>query len=253
MVVRYSDANPLVTADVVLFTIQDGELKLLLVQRGEEPHRGQWALPSGQVRLDEDLEHTAMRALAAQTGVSGVYLEQLYTFGEPGRHPFARVITVAYYALVPSEKLKLKAAGDAEAVDWFTMDQLRDLAFDHGEIVTIARERLVAKLDYSTIAFQFMPEEFTLSELQAVYEAVRREPLDKRNFRKWTLAQGRIEKTGRMRRNGSHRPANLFRVKNPDRVEIIKQGRSNSAEKGARHGPDARVRHAGHADAAPAR
>ncbi len=248
---RHLGADPVVTADVVLFTIQSGKLKLLLVRRGEEPFRGHWALPSGQVCAKEDLEHTAMRALEAQTGVSGVYLEQLYTFGKPGRHPGARVITVAYYALVPSEKLRLRAANDDEAVDWFAMDRLRDPAFDHGEIVTLARQRLVAKLDYSTIAFQFMPEEFTLSELQHVYEVVRQEPLDKRNFRKWTLAQGRIEKTGRMRRNGSHRPASLFRVKNPDRVEIIKHGRGASSD--MQQTPDGRMSHAGQTAATRAR
>ncbi len=250
---HYPEASPVVTADVVLFTIQRAELKLLLVRRGEEPFRGQWALPSGQVCSQEELEQTAMRALEAQTGVSGVYLEQLYTFGKPGRHPDARVITVAYYALVPSDKLMLKAASDYEAVGWYAMDQLRNLAFDHAEIVTLARQRLVAKLDYSTIAFQFMPEEFTLSELQRVYEAVRREPLDKRNFRKWTLAQGRIEKTGRMRRNGSHRPASLFRVKNPDRVEIIKHGRSASTSSDTQEGLDGRMADVGHTAAARAR
>ncbi len=239
-----------VTADVVIFTIQGGELKLLLVRRAEEPCRGQWALPSDQVRMDEDLEQTAMRALQVQTGVRGVYLEQLYTFGKPSRYPVTRVIAVAYYALVPSEKLRLQAAGNAEAVDWFALDQLSDLAFDHAEIVTTASQRLSAKLDYSTIAFQFMPEEFTLSELQQVYEVVRRERLDKRNFRKWILAQGRIEKTGRMRRNGSHRPASLFRVKNPHSVEIIRHGRSGSALNSMEHGRDTRMRPVGQAAAA---
>ncbi len=249
----YSKSNPVVTADVVIFTIQGGELKLLLARRGEKPYGGKWALPSGQVLPEEDLEQTAMRALEAQTGVSGVYLEQLYTFGKSGRHPSARVIAVAYYALIPSEKLELKAASDAEAVGWFGVAQLQDLAFDHAEIVRTARQRLVAKLDYSTIAFQFMPAEFTLSELQGVYETVRQEPLDKRNFRKWTLAQGHIEKTGRMRRNGSHRPASLFRVKNPDRVEIIRHGRSGSPRKDAELGPGDRTRHVGNTPAAPAR
>ncbi len=246
-------SNHVVTADVVIFTIQGGELKLLLVRRGEEPYGGKWALPSDQVLPDEDLAQTGMRALEAQNGVAGVYLEQLYTFGKPGRHPGARVIAVAYYALIPSEKLELKAVSDAEAVGWFGVAQLQDLAFDHAEIVTTARERLMAKLDYSTIAFQFMPEEFTLSELQGVYEAIRQEPLDKRNFRKWTLAQGHIEKTGRMRRNGSHRPAGLYRVKNPDRVEIIRHGRSGSTRKEGRLGLGDRTGHVGNTPAAPAR
>ena len=129
---------------------------------------------------------------------------------------------MAYYALIPSDKLQLRAATDAEAVGWFGMDELPDLAFDHPDIIATAHQRLVAKLDYSTIAFQFMPEAFTLSELQYVYEALRNQPLDKRNFRKRILSLDLIEETGRKRRNGKHRPAREYRVRHPKRVEIIK-------------------------------
>ncbi len=231
--------HPVVTADVVIFTIQDGEIRLLLVRRGDEPDKGKWALPGGLVRMDEDLEHTAMRSLEAQTGVTGVFLEQLYTFGNAARDPRGRVITVAYYALVPSEKLQLKAASGAEAVGWFALDQVHSLAFDHEEIVRTARERLVAKLEYSTVAFQFMPEQFTLSELQRVYETIRQESLDKRNFRKWVLSQGWLEETGCLRRSGSHRPARLFRVKNPYTVEIIRHGRARGIKDDVGHSPGA--------------
>lgn len=220
---------PVVTAEVVVFTIRDGRLKLLLVQRGQGPHQGTWALPGERVGVDEELDQTATQALVAQTGVSGVYLEQLYTFGRPGRDPRGRIITVAYYALTPSERFRLRAARDVQAVGWFDLDEAADLAFHHAEILATAHERLVAKLDYSTLAFQFMPEVFTLSELQAVYETIRREGLDKRNFRKWVLAQARIEETGEVRREGSHRPARLYRVKNPGKVEIIKQDRPGGA------------------------
>lgn len=218
----YEYPHPAVTTDVVIFTLRDKQLKLLLIKRAGKPYQGKWALPGGFVHLDEDLEAGARRELEEETGVSGVYLEQLYTFGAVKRDPRERVITVAYYALIPSNKIALRAATDAEAVGWFGMDELPPLAFDHQGIVTMAQQRLAAKLDYSTIAFQFMPEEFTLRELQAVYEIILREELDRRNFRKWFLALEQIEETGEERREGAHRPARLYRVKNGEKVEIIK-------------------------------
>jgi 8-oxo-dGTP diphosphatase len=219
---QYEYPHPAVTVDVVIFTIRDRQLKLLLVKRAGEPYRGKWALPGGFVHLEESLDAGASRELEEETGVSGVFLEQLYTFGKPDRDPRERVITVAYYALVPSDKLQIRAATDAEAVGWFGMDELPELAFDHAEIVAMAHQRLVAKLDYSTIAFQFMPELFTLSELQEVYEIILRQEMDKRNFRKWVLALEQIEETDEERRGGIHRPARLYRVKHPGKVAIIK-------------------------------
>ena len=218
----YDYPHPAVTTDVVVFTLRDQELKLLLIKRGGDPYKGKWALPGGFVQLDEDLDTGARRELEEETGVSGVYLEQLYTFGAVDRDPRERVITVAYYALIPSDKLQLRAASDAEAVGWFGIEELPRLAFDHKEIVRMAHQRLVAKLDYSTIAFQFMPKEFTLSELQSVYENILQEPVDKRNFRKWVLALEGIEETGELRTEGAHRPAMLYRVKHPNKVDIIK-------------------------------
>jgi len=218
----YDYPHPAVTVDIVIFTVRDAQLKLLLIRRAGEPYQGKWALPGGFIHLDETLEDSARRELEEETGVSGVYLEQLYTFGAPDRDPRERVITVAYYALIPSDKLQLRAATDAEAVGWFGMDELPDLAFDHSDIIAMAHQRLVAKLDYSTIAFQFLGRDFTLSELQSVYEIILREELDKRNFRKWALALEQIEETGRERRDGAHRPAKLYRLKEPGTVAIIK-------------------------------
>ena len=218
----YEYPHPAVSVDIVIFTIRDARLKLLLIRRAGEPYRGKWALPGGFIHLDEDLDASARRELEEETGVSGVYLEQLYTFGAPQRDPRERVITVAYYALIPSDRLQLRAATDAEAVGWFGMDELPGLAFDHTDIIAMAHERLVAKLDYSTIAFQFMGGDFSLSELQSVYEIILREALDKRNFRKWALALEQIEETGRERRDGAHRPAKLYRLKEPGTVAIIK-------------------------------
>lgn len=219
---QYEYPHPAVTTDIVVFTIRHDALKVLLIKRAEDPYLGFWALPGGFVGIDEGLDEAAERELAEETGVSGVYLEQLYTFGQPDRDPRERVITVAYCALIPSDRIRIRAATDAEAVGWFALDELPVLAFDHEQIFRMALKRLRAKLDYSTIAFQFMPEEFTLTELQSVYELILGEPIDKRNFRKKILALQAIEETGRERREGAHRPAKLYRAIDPETVRIIK-------------------------------
>jgi 8-oxo-dGTP diphosphatase len=181
-----------------------------------------WALPGGFVNLEESLEEGARRELEEETGVRDVYLEQLYTFGAPDRDPRERVITVAYYALVPSDEIDIQAGTDAEGVSWFGMEELPDLAFDHEAILNMAYERLIAKLGYSTIAFQFMPRHFTLSELQHVYELILRKPVDKRNFRKRILGLDLIEETGKQKREGAHRPAALYRIRDRKRIDFIK-------------------------------
>jgi 8-oxo-dGTP diphosphatase len=218
----YRHPHPAVTTDIVLFTLRAEKLQLLLIRRRNPPFQGGWALPGGFLDMDEDLTDCAKRELEEETGIKNVYLEQLYTFGKPNRDPRERVISVAHYALIASDRITLKPASDATEAAWFAFDELPELAFDHREIVEKAHERLVAKLDYSTIAFQFMPKQFTLSELQNVYETIRAESLDKRNFRKWILARNLVEATGLERRNGSHRPAQLFHFKRPGRVEIIR-------------------------------
>ena len=218
----YPYPHPALTTDVVLFTIGERRLDVLLILRAREPHRGMWALPGGFVGIDEELEACALRELQEETGVSGVYLEQLYTFGQPGRDPRERVITVAYCALVPLDRLRLRAGSDARAAQWFALDALPPLAFDHAEIIAKAHQRLAAKLDYSTIALQFMPGEFTLGDLQQVYEIIGGAPLDKRNFRKKVMGYGCLKATRRQRRNGNHRPARLYTVRAPGRVEFVK-------------------------------
>lgn len=213
---------PTVGTSVVVFTLRDHQLQVLLVRRPREPYPGCWSLPGGRVGADEDLDACAVRNLRAKAGVDGVYLEQLYTFGRPGRDPRGRLVTVGYYALVPAARLQLRAVSDAGSVRWFDFATLPALAFDHEEVIECAHRRLVAKLDYSTIAYQFMPDAFTLSQLQSVYEIILGSPLDKRNFRKRILALGHLVETGALHRDGSHRPARLFRVRNPGTVEIIR-------------------------------
>lgn len=218
----YPYPHPAVTTDVVLFTIRNGVLSVLLIQRANPPFGGMWALPGGFLEIDEDLEYCAQRELLEETGIQGVYLEQLYTFGAPERDPRERVISVTYFALTRSDTLQPRASSDAREAAWFPVSQLPELAFDHAAIVGLARQRLVAKLSYSTIAFQLLPESFTLSQLQAVYEMLLDESLDKRNFRKAMLARNILRETGEFSRTGNHRPAKTYRLINPSRVEIIK-------------------------------
>ncbi len=219
---QYQYPHPAVSTDIVIFTIQDQQLKVLLIRRASEPFKNGWALPGGFVEIDEDLEQAALRELREETGITGLYLEQLYTFGTPDRDPRERVITVSYYSLVPIDSLSVGAASDARELGWFDIDELPELAFDHKKIISKAKQRLTAKLDYSTIALQFMPCKFTLSELQKVYEIIHGETLDKRNFRKRVMAYDCMEDTGEVRRNGSHRPARLYALKSPGQVEFVK-------------------------------
>lgn len=198
-----------VTVDVVIFTIQQGVLKVLLVKRRIEPFIGQFAIPGGFVLEDEDLEQAAARELREETGVSDVYLEQLYSFGKPDRDPRGRVVTVAYFALISPDR-KLKAGSDAAEAAWFQMDDLPRLAFDHATILNYAWERLRNKLEYTTVGFQLLPEKFTLTELQEVYAAILGKQLDKRNFRR-KMSVLKILKPLPEYRRGGQRPAQLYR------------------------------------------
>lgn len=222
MTFTYEHPHPAVTVDVVIFSIRHSELTVLLIKRALEPYQGQWALPGGFVGIEEDLQAAAERELREETGVETGYLEQLYTFGNPGRDPRERVISVAYFALMPSDLLEIRAATDAEGVSWFSVKDLPTLAFDHQKILETAYARLKAKLEYSTVAFQLMPQEFTMAELQHVYEVITQEPMDKRNFAKRIHALNVVQETGEKRRDGAHRPAKLYRVINRDNIEVIK-------------------------------
>ena len=211
--------RPSVAVDVVAFTAREGTLQVLLVQRGVWPHEGDWALPGGFVRMDESLDAAAKRELAEETGVSGAtYLEQLYTFGDVGRDPRTRVIAVTYYALLPEPTLAPRAGTDAAEARWWPLSGLPPLAFDHSGIVSVALARLQAKLGYTSVAVALLPDEFTLTELQNVYELILARPLDKRNFRKKMLSLGLLEGLEKQRREGAHRPAQLFKFTRKDPV-----------------------------------
>ncbi|MSP13246.1 MAG: NUDIX hydrolase [Chloroflexi bacterium] len=201
--------RPAVTVDVVIFTLLDNDLKVLLVKRRSPPFQAMWAIPGGFVKPDESLEDAVRRELVEETGVHDVYLEQLYTFGDARRDPRMRVITVVYFALVSVDKLDVDF-DELDAVTWFSMYTLPTLAFDHEKILKYALQRLRYKLEYTTLGFALLPEEFTLTELQQAYEMILNEKLDKRNFRRKILSTGIVELTDRVRM-GDHRPARLYR------------------------------------------
>ena len=172
--------RPSVTVDTVIFTLRQSELQVLLVRRKHWPHEGIWAIPGGFVHMDESLEDAARRELAEETGVDDpdIYLEQLYTFGDPGRDPRTRVITVSYFALICSDRLQLHADTDAADAAWFSAYHPPSLAFDHDDILAYAIQRLRYKVEYTAVAFQLLPETFTLTDLQEAYERILGEVLD---------------------------------------------------------------------------
>lgn len=210
--------TPLVTVDIALFTVEGGQLKVLLIQRKRPPFQHMWAIPGGFIRTGETLEEAAERRLYEETNVKGIYLEQLYSFGSPNRDPRARVITVAYYALISADRLKIEASANAEDVRWFDTAELPELAFDHKEIVHQAWGRLKEQLKDSNISFQLLPEKFTLTELQRVYELILAQKLDKRNFRKKILSSGIVVETEETKMDGYHRPAHLYAFKERQKV-----------------------------------
>ncbi len=209
----YEYPHPSVTVDLVIFTIADNDLKVLLIRRGGEPFKGRWALPGGFVEIDESLEKAAARELKEEAGVTNVYLEQLYTFGEPKRDPRGRVISVSYFALVDAGRQRIRAASDAVEAEWhsvFGQKSGAKLAFDHKKILEYAVWRLRNKIEWTTVGYELLPKKFTLSELQRVYEIILQKPVDKRNFRKKILAQGQIHELNESRSDGAHRPAKLY-------------------------------------------
>ena len=212
-----------VAVDIVILTVVDGRLRVLLSLRPTEPFKGYWSLPGGFVGQNESSDTAAERELQAKTGVGGIYLEQLYTFSEPLRDPRSRVIAVAYYALVSADRLP-NQAGSRES-RWFDVSAILDdpppagnpaediqLGFDHELILRTARDRIRGKLEYVPIGFQLLPERFTLTELQHVYEAILGHGIDKRNFRTKVLRSGLVRESDEYRK-GKHRPARLYEFK----------------------------------------
>jgi len=212
------------TVDCVVFGLDEQELKVMLIQRGLAPFEGKWALPGGFVRVDETLEEAARRELAEETGLSDIFLEQLYTFGAVDRDPRERVVSIAYYALVNLSDHKVHAATDARDAAWFGVHDMPSLAFDHAGILQMALDRLRAKLRYQPIGFELLPKKFTLSQLQRLYELVLERELDKRNFRKRVLAMDLLEETDEVQQDVAHRAARLYRFDERKYRRLAKAG-----------------------------
>jgi 8-oxo-dGTP diphosphatase len=224
MTCQYEFPRPALTVDCVVFGLDDQDLKVLLIQRDLEPFAGKWALPGGFVHEEETLEEAARRELAEETGLTRVFLEQLYTFGDPGRDPRERVVTVAYYALVNIRDHKVRASTDARNAAWFAVTDLPSLAFDHDYILETARQRLRGKLSYQPIGFELLPQKFTLSQLQRLYETILEKPLDKRNFRRKILGTSLLHETDEIEQDVAHRAARLYSFDEAKYRRLAKQG-----------------------------
>lgn len=218
----YEYPRAALTVDCVVFGFDEAELKVLLIQRALEPFKDKWALPGGFVRVNETLDEAARRELAEEAGLENLFLEQLYSFGTVDRDPRERVVSVAYYALVKLSDHRAKAATDAANAEWFPISKVPKLAFDHGEILATALERLKGKVRYQPIGFELLPPKFTLSQLQHLYESILEGELDKRNFRKKVLGIGLLVPLKETLMAGRHRPAQLFRF-DADKYEKLKK------------------------------
>ena len=201
--------HPWAAVDVVIFRIGDGRLQALLVKIKRGPFVGRWAFPGGLVAVGEPLERAARRELFEKTAIREVYLEQLFTFGDPRRNPAAHVVSTAYFALLPSSAPMPRPGTKYSDAAWFAVDGLPPLAYDHDRMAAVARDRLHAKVQYTNVVYGLLPTEFTLGELQRVYEAITGGSFDRRNFRKKLLESGLLVALRRVRR-GAHRPAALY-------------------------------------------
>ena len=224
MTYTYQYARPALTVDCVVFgyEAQAAALKVLLIQRKLPPFKGSWALPGGFVQVDESVEAAAVRELREETGVDNVFLEQLYTFGAVERDPRDRVVSVAYYALVSLPRYKLQPATDASDTQWFKLSGLPTLGFDHAEIVNYAIKRLRGKIRYEPIGFELLPEMFTLSQLQQLYEQILEREIDKRNFRKKLLKMNLLVDTEQKESGVPHRAAKLYQF-DAAKYQLLKQ------------------------------
>jgi len=197
------------TTDVVIFTIEDGELKVLLIKRANEPFKGQWALPGGFIMQNEPPDNAAERILKEKAGIKDVYLEQLYTFGGSGRDPRGNIVTVSYFALTPRNKIDIDET-NAQSPTFRSVKKLPDTAFDHNRIINYALGRLQSKLEYTNVVYSLLPHYFTFNQLQKTYEIILSKKLDKRNFRKKFMLLGLIKPTKKVLTGERQRPAKLY-------------------------------------------
>lgn len=188
---HYKYPHPSVTTDCVIFGFDGTKLKVLLIERGLEPYKGRWAFPGGFMKMDESAEEGALRELEEETGLKGAYIKQFHTFTDPSRDPRERVITIAYYALVRIQDVK--GGDDAAKAKWFDLDDVPSLAFDHDRILRKAMQELRRQIYFEPIGFELLPEQFSMSALQHLYEAILDVKFDRRNFSKKMLHLGLID------------------------------------------------------------
>jgi len=210
-----SNQNIGISVDTVILTVKDKLIKVLLAKRSKEPFKGLYTLPGGFIEKNISLNESALQILKRDTNITGAYLEQLYTFGDINRDSRVRALSVAYYALVDYSKFDVINSEKYEKIDWFSLSDLRklDIAFDHREIINLALDRIQNKIEYTNIAFQLLPEKFTLGELQEVYETILDRELDKRNFRKKIAELDMLEELEEFKKQGRMRPARYHRFK----------------------------------------
>lgn len=216
--------NIKLSVDAVVFGYEAGKISVLFIKRKYEPFKGSWAVPGGFILENETLEEAVQRELAEETGVQINYLEQLYTFGNPQRDPRGRVISIAYFALVKPKTFKIEASTDAEEVQWFSLDKLPTLAFDHTEILQIAIERLRGKITYEPIGFELLDEKFPFSDLEKLYTTVLGRAIDRRNFRKKINHLNILDELDEKVSKGSGRPASLFQFNKERYFQLKSEG-----------------------------
>lgn len=216
------------SVDNVIFGFDGGDLKILLIQRGAAPYKGKWALPGDLVYPNEDLDTAAERVLEQLTGLRGVYLEQVKTFGAVDRHPLGRVITIAYIALIKISDYTVTPASFAQSAKWHSVSKVGELAFDHNEILESCLKRLKRKVRTAPIGFELLPPKFTLTELQQLYEAILAPPkgIDKRNFRKKILSTNLLNDLNEVQEGVAHRPAKLYQFDHEKYMQLVADGYS---------------------------
>jgi 8-oxo-dGTP diphosphatase len=214
------------SVDNVIFGFDGGDLKVLLIQRGAAPYKGKWALPGDLVYPNEDLDTAAERVLEQLTGLRGVYLEQVRTFGAVDRHPLGRVITIAYFSLIKISDYTVTPASFAQSAKWHSVSKVGELAFDHNEILESCLKRLKRKVRTAPIGFELLPPKFTLTELQQLYEAILAPPkgIDKRNFRKKILSTNLLIDLNEVQDGVAHRPAKLYQFDRNKYMQLVADG-----------------------------
>lgn len=212
------------TVDAVVFGYEEGNISVLLIKRKYEPFKGHWAIPGGFIEDEESLEHAVERELHEETGIKINYLEQLYTFGKPDRDPRGRVVSIAYFGLVRPNAFNILASTDAEQAQWFNINELPKLSFDHKEILKTAITRLQGKITYEPIGFELLDKKFPFSDLEKLYTTLLGRAIDRRNFRKKIIGLNVLDELDEKFSKGSGRPANLFQFNQKRYFQLKKEG-----------------------------